>query len=71
MLFSCGGMRQGRHHLYDEVENAYERLPTAAATMSKTTHKRVGDMTMTMSKNKQILPHDFDEDDVRDDDFDD
>lgn len=70
MLFSCGGMRQGHHHLYDEVDGANERLHTAAATMSKTKHKRIGDLGNTLQQTKQLLEEDFDED-VRDEDFDD
>ena len=76
MLFTCGGMRQGKHHLFDELNESNQGLhPGAQATFKQMTHKRIQEsFGGTLSKNKpaQDPVADFDEvDDIRDEDFDD
>lgn len=67
MLFACSGMRQGRHHLYDEQEPL---ASVAQASFKQTIHRRIQEsFGGTQSKAKNV-PAEFD-DDIRDEDFDD
>ena len=68
MLFSCEGMRHGKHHLFDGVEN--EQTIAAQSTFKHSKHTRIeASFGGTLSKKEEVLPTDFDED-IRDEDFD-
>lgn len=72
MLFTCGGMRQGKHHLYDygaaEQNDAFASV--AQGSFKQTIHKRIQEpFGATKSKAKLEMPTEFD-DDIRDEDFD-
>ena len=68
MLFACGGMRQGRHHLFDGVEQGSERA--VAASFKQTIHKRIQESfggTQTRPKDEALEDS---VEDIRDEDFD-
>lgn len=72
MLFACGGMRQGKHHLYDGVDDqGSERNALASNTFKTTIHKRIGESfggTLSRARDEGLGPDS--EEDIRDEDFD-
>jgi hypothetical protein len=65
MLFSCEGMRQGRHHLFDGVDTEQAALQN---TFKHQKHTRI-EAAGTLSKQQAgLLAEEFE--DIHDEDFD-